>query len=149
MVKVWAEKEFRNLRRLSQAGIRPLLSPYTPGIPCPKVLLLKSHVLVMTLIGDHKNSRAAPRLKDFEIPSLDGISFKCARLTRTVATSLYRQILVQLWKLYHLCRLVHADLSEYNLLVHGRRADATLYMIDVSQSVEHDVSPPLSPLHLL
>jgi serine/threonine-protein kinase RIO1 len=62
MVKVWAEKEFRNLRRLGLAGI-----------PCPTVLLLKNHVLVMTLIGDHEKSRAAPRLKDFEIKSAQGI----------------------------------------------------------------------------
>jgi serine/threonine-protein kinase RIO1 len=64
MVKVWAEKEFRNLRRLGLAGI-----------PCPTVLLLKNHVLVMTLIGDHEKSRAAPRLKDFEIKSAQGIHF--------------------------------------------------------------------------
>jgi RIO kinase 1 len=36
--------------------------------------------------------------------------------------------------MYHDCKLVHADLSEYNLLVH----DDHLYVIDVSQSVEHD-----------
>lgn len=37
-------------------------------------------------------------------------------------------------KLFHECRLVHADLSEYNILYH----DSHLYIIDVSQSVEHD-----------
>ena len=51
MVKLWAEKEFRNLKILALAGI-----------PCPEVLFLKSHVLVMTLIGDkngwYKKSRA-------------------------------------------------------------------------------------------
>ena len=36
--------------------------------------------------------------------------------------------------MYHECRLVHADLSEYNILYH----DSHLYIIDVSQSVEHD-----------
>lgn len=36
--------------------------------------------------------------------------------------------------MYHQCRLVHADLSEYNILYH----DSHLYVIDVSQSVEHD-----------
>lgn len=36
--------------------------------------------------------------------------------------------------LYRQCRLVHADLSEYNLIV----CDEQLYIIDVSQSVEHD-----------
>jgi RIO kinase 1 len=36
--------------------------------------------------------------------------------------------------MYQTCRLVHADLSEYNMLYHKKR----LYIIDVSQSVEHD-----------
>jgi RIO kinase 1 len=37
-------------------------------------------------------------------------------------------------RLYHVCKLVHADLSEYNILYHNSH----LYIIDVSQSVEHD-----------
>lgn len=36
--------------------------------------------------------------------------------------------------MYHECRLIHADLSEYNILYYNK----TLYIIDVSQSVEHD-----------
>jgi serine/threonine-protein kinase RIO1 len=50
MVKMWAEKEFRNLHRLQQAGI-----------PCPQPMLLRQHVLVMGFIG--KDGVAAPRLK--------------------------------------------------------------------------------------
>ena len=37
-------------------------------------------------------------------------------------------------KLFHQCKLVHADLSEYNILYH----EGHPYIIDVSQSVEHD-----------
>ena len=40
MVKVWAEKEMRNLKRL-----------WAAGIPCPEPLLLRMHVLVMRFIG--------------------------------------------------------------------------------------------------
>lgn len=36
--------------------------------------------------------------------------------------------------MYKVCRLVHADLSEYNILYHAK----VCYIIDVSQSVEHD-----------
>lgn len=36
--------------------------------------------------------------------------------------------------LYQDCQLVHADLSEYNLLYHHDK----IYIIDVSQSVQHD-----------
>lgn len=50
MVKVWAEKERRNLLRLNAAGIRS-----------PRALQLRSHVLVMEFIGT--DGVAAPRLK--------------------------------------------------------------------------------------
>jgi len=36
--------------------------------------------------------------------------------------------------MFHSCKLVHADLSEYNILYH----EGDLFIIDVSQSVEHD-----------
>lgn len=36
--------------------------------------------------------------------------------------------------MFHQCKLVHADLSEYNILYH----EDHLWIIDVSQSVEHD-----------
>ena len=51
MVQVWAEKELRNLKRLQVAGI-----------PSPRPIMLKSHVLLMTFIGT--NGSASPRLKD-------------------------------------------------------------------------------------
>lgn len=50
MVKMWAEKELRNLARLHAAGIR-----------CPKPLQLRTHVLVMEFIG--QQGVAALRLK--------------------------------------------------------------------------------------
>jgi len=40
MVRLWAEKEYRNLSRL-----------HSNGIPCPKPIALKNHVLVMEFIG--------------------------------------------------------------------------------------------------
>lgn len=66
--------------------------------------------------------RASPRLKDAEITSV-------SRLSR-----LYGELLIAMRRLYQTCHLVHADLSEYNILYH----DNHLYVIDVSQSVEHE-----------
>ncbi|KAL2150545.1 hypothetical protein VTH82DRAFT_7108 [Thermothelomyces myriococcoides] len=113
MVKLWAEKEFRNLRRLHAAGIA-----------CPEPLLLKLHVLVMGFLGD-KRGYAYPRLRDARIDG-DDVDEQWRRL--------YIQLLGIMRRLYQVCRLVHADLSEYNILYHDNR----LYIIDVSQSVEHD-----------
>jgi RIO kinase 1 len=114
LVKVWAEKEFRNLRRLKSAGI-----------PCPDAICLKSHVLVMAFLGSKKGN-ASPRLRDVE--------FLTDAETRWKET--YVTLLSYMRRLYQVCKLVHADLSEYNLLWHEK--EERLYMIDVSQSVEHD-----------
>ncbi|KAI1452104.1 Serine/threonine-protein kinase Rio1 [Annulohypoxylon moriforme] len=113
MVKLWAEKEFRNLRRIHSAGI-----------PCPEPIQLKLHVLVMGFLGDRKGY-AYPRLRDAKIADEDADQ---------VWRQLYIQLLGIMRRLYQVCRLVHADLSEYNLLYNNKQ----LYIIDVSQSVEHD-----------
>lgn len=106
MVRTWAEKEMRNLKRLN-----------TAGIPSPEPHLLKSHVLVMDFLG--KDGWCAPRLKD-------------ATLTATQLLSCYITIVVDMRRMYQECNLVHGDLSEYNLLWHNERP----VIIDVSQSVE-------------
>ncbi|TGJ84982.1 hypothetical protein E0Z10_g3798 [Xylaria hypoxylon] len=113
MVKLWAEKEFRNLRRIHAAGIA-----------CPEPIQLKLHVLVMGFLGD-KRGWAYPRLRDANIPADEA---------EQIWSSLYIQLLGIMRRLYQVCKLVHADLSEYNILYH----DKQLYIIDVSQSVEHD-----------
>ncbi|KAI1005610.1 Serine/threonine-protein kinase [Podosphaera aphanis] len=113
MVKVWAEKEFRNLKRL-----------FLAGIPCPEPLYLRLHVLVMGFLGD-KKGWPAPRLRDTE---LDGEDIE------DQWRSLYLQLVGLMRRMYQTCKLVHADLSEYNILYHEKK----LFIIDVSQSVEHD-----------
>jgi len=108
MVQTWAEKEMRNLVRI-----------HTAGIPSPKPILLRSHVLLMEFLG--QDGWPAPRLKD-------------ANLSASKARELYRSVLVSVRNMFHVCKLVHGDLSEYNMLYH--QGDA--FIIDVSQSVEHD-----------
>ncbi|KAK0712054.1 atypical/RIO/RIO1 protein kinase [Lasiosphaeris hirsuta] len=113
MVKLWAEKEFRNLRRL-----------YVAGIPCPEPIKLKLHVLVMGFLGD-KRGWAFPRLRDAPIEGED---------VEEQWRNLYIQCLGLMRRMYQVCKLVHADLSEYNILYNDKK----LYIIDVSQSVEHE-----------
>ena len=113
MVKVWAEKEMRNLKRI-----------HTAGIPCPEPLYLRLHVLAMGFLGDSRGV-PAPRLKDVEFPRSDP-------LPRW--RNLYIELVAYMRRMYQVCRLVHADLSEYNILFHKDKP----WIIDVSQSVEHD-----------
>ncbi|KAL8828784.1 MAG: hypothetical protein Q9191_002396 [Dirinaria sp. TL-2023a] len=113
MVKMWAEKEMRNLRRI-----------YAAGIPCPEPIYLRLHVLLMGFVGDRKGT-PAPQLKDVELTGDD---------VESRWNSLYRQLLGYMRIMFQTCHLVHADLSEYNILYHQDK----LWIIDVSQSVEHD-----------
>ncbi|KAF1953462.1 Serine/threonine-protein kinase Rio1 [Byssothecium circinans] len=116
MVRVWAEKELRNLKRINNAGI-----------PCPEPIHLRQHVLVMGFLGD-KKGWAAPRLRDVVFNDIS------AEEEEQKYKELYIQLLGYMRIMYQMCRLIHGDLSEYNLLYH----ESKLYMIDVSQSVEHD-----------
>ncbi|KAL6940648.1 hypothetical protein ACO0QE_004560 [Hanseniaspora vineae] len=135
MIKVWAEKEFRNLKRIYQSNI----------IPCPEPIEVKSNVLVMEFLTDSNhtvsgdgdnaqvlenvgtgNSRPSPKLRDYNFQDDEDIKHY------------YYTMLAYIRILYQKCALVHADLSEYNSIVHN----GILYIIDVSQSVqpEHPMS---------
>ncbi|KAK9940412.1 hypothetical protein M0R45_017074 [Rubus argutus] len=100
------ERDTRNLERMVKNGIR-----------CPTALDIKDHVLVMEFIG--KAGWPAPRLKDAAL-SLD-------KLRKG-----YREMIIAMRMLYQKAKLVHADLSEYNILYF----EGHLYIIDVSQAVE-------------
>jgi RIO kinase 1 len=90
MVRTWAEKEFRNLTRIMQANIK-----------CPEPIFLRSHVLVMQFIGE--KGFPAPLLKDADI-------------NESQARKLYLDSVKILHRIYNKARLVHADLSEFNML---------------------------------
>ena len=106
IVHIWAEKELHNLMKMLKFGLR-----------VPEPVLLKKHILVMSFIG--RDGQPAPKIKD-------------AILSRTDLEIAYKQTVTMMKQLYDDCHLVHADLSEYNILWH----DKLCYMIDVSQSVE-------------
>jgi RIO kinase 1 len=104
LIKLWAEKEVRNLKRLGKAGI-----------PAPEPIYLKNNVLIMQLIGTRLN--VAPRIRDAHIEDHEDCYGQCI----SIISNMYRN-----------AGLVHADMSEYNLLYW----ENTVYVIDVGQSVE-------------
>lgn len=108
MIKVWAEKEFRNLKRIHNSGLR-----------APEPIALKSHVLVMEFLSKG-DGFPSPKLKDYPFQDAEEV------------THFYHEMIYAIRFMFQKCRLVHADLSEYNSIVHN----GELYIFDVSQSVE-------------
>lgn len=88
-IKLWVEKEFRNLSRSISVGLN-----------VPKPILVKNNVLLMELIG--KNGIPSPLLKS--VPQKASIS--------TLET-----LLQQVTLMYRKAGLVHADLSPYNIIM--------------------------------
>jgi len=101
IIFAWVQKEFKNLILASKAGLN-----------APKPLGVYKNVLAMSAIGGEE---PAPRMIDS--PPKDPL--QC-----------YESILEQLRLLYKK-DLVHADLSEYNILMDGDEP----YLIDFSQGV--------------
>src|SRR4030042_5095540 len=104
IIFTWARKEFKNLKR-TQSG----------GVPVPNPLNVKNNVLLMEFIGE--NGTPAPRLKDVEI--------------KGEIHPYYQQTIGFIRDLYKKANLVHADLSEFNILYWKGK----LTVIDMSQSV--------------
>jgi RIO kinase 1 len=102
LVYRWAMKEFNNLERMVGSGIR---------VPIP--VAQKDNVLVMEYIGS--DEQPAPLMKDADFDVEKGFDFTVESLR----------------KMYHDAKLVHGDMSEYNMLVNGDE----FVLIDVSQAV--------------
>ncbi|XP_018024742.1 uncharacterized protein LOC108680436 [Hyalella azteca] len=105
-IKLWVEKEYRNLCRAS-----------TAGVPCPVPIVVRHNLLVMSLIGD----------PDLPAPQLRNVQLSAANWQLA-----YEQTIQIVEVLVNKCRLVHADLSEYNLLYY----QGTVYVIDFAQAVD-------------
>lgn len=103
LVYAWAQKEFKNLRRAHEAGIR-----------VPNPMDVKNNVLIMEFIGE--NGDSAPLLKEVRLQNPHKV---------------YRQVLIYVKKLYQKAELVHADLSEYNIMIW----EGEPVLFDVSQAV--------------
>jgi serine/threonine-protein kinase RIO1 len=108
IVKIWAEKELKNMTRMHRAGI-----------PCPEPVRLDRNVLIMSFIGE--DGWGAPQLADLDLGSSQSKAAKC-----------FVQVLLLARALWDRCKLVHSDLSEFNvLLLNGK-----CFVVDVGQAVE-------------
>jgi len=110
LVYTWAQKEFKNLQRMYEAGVR-----------VPKPIDVNKNVLIMEFIG--KNGIPAPVLKGMYLKN---------------PARVYGQLLTCVKRLYTKAGLVHADLSEYNIMMWKGQ----IVLFDVSQSVplEHPMA---------
>ncbi len=110
IVFAWTKKEHRNLEKAREAGVKAP-EPYTS----------ERNILVMEFIG--QNGVSAPRLKDKK-PA------EPQRIYDTVAE--YMRLL------YQKAKLVHGDLSEYNILLYEDEP----VIIDMGQAVllDHPMS---------
>ncbi len=104
LVFAWCRKEYKNLLRAHGAGL---------SVPMP--IGMRDNVLVMEYIGEGEN--AAPRMKDLK-PSKEELES-------------YREQIIDFIAGLYLAGLVHADLSEYNILVHNGK----LVVIDIGQGL--------------
>jgi RIO kinase 1 len=89
VISSWASREFRNLKRAVEAGV-----------PAPKPIDQERNVLVMEFLG--KKGTPYPRMKD-----------TCPKDPDKAFDSLINSVKL----LYQKAKLVHSDLSEYNVLL--------------------------------
>jgi len=107
LIFAWTRREHTILGRLADAGVR---APHPYGH--------FRNVLVMEFIGSPEGM-AAPRIVDVPIDD---------------PAALYKDLVLQIGRMARDARLVHGDLSPYNVLFH----DGRVVLIDVAQAVSAD-----------
>jgi len=113
IIFAWTSREFKNLQRAHEAGVR-----------APRPVDHEKNVLVMEFLGE--NGIPYPRMKD-RAPDDPRLAFE--------------MILQDMRLLYQKAGLVHADLSEYNILMAPEP-----YIIDFSMAI--DVESPMASSYL-
>ena len=97
IVSAWARKELKNLKRAFDAGVE-----------VPKPIAVDKNVLIMEFIG--RDGVAAPRLRDVPVDILK---------TDFELEELFLRIISYIQIMYEKGTMVHADLSEFNILMKG------------------------------
>jgi RIO kinase 1 len=107
IILAWTKKEFKNLKRAEEAGVR-----------VPKPYITQRNILLMEFIGT--DGVPMPQLKD-------------VKLAHEEASHIFNLLVDYMNRLYTRAKLVHADLSEYNILVDMNKMEPVI--IDMGQSV--------------
>lgn len=105
LVILWAKKEFNNFTEFFKAGVS-----------VPEPIDQYENILVMEFIGD--NGVRAPLLRE-------------TNLTIEEYTTIFQRLIEDVRKAYLKAKLIHGDLSEYNVMIWDKKH----YIIDVSQAV--------------
>ncbi len=114
LINTWVTKELRNLTRAQEVGVR-----------VPRPIIAKNNILVMEFIGDEIGN-PAQLMRQSKISDPEYVANK---------------ILDYVKILYKDAKLVHGDLSGYNILIE----DGEPVIIDISQGVmvDHPISKEL------
>ncbi len=107
MIFVWAEKEFRNLQRAYEANV---------NVPRPFVHL--KNVILMEFLGE----------REIPVPTLADLGIELKEIVDV--REFFNELIENVKRLFE-AELVHADLSEYNVVLFKDRP----YLIDMGQSV--------------
>ncbi len=105
----WARREFKNLKLA-----------YRAGASVPKPIKVHRNIVVMDFIGD--NGVPAPLLKDVQLDEIEN------------PEKLFHEVIEDIKKLYQKAKLVHADLSPFNILYWNGKH----YIIDLAQGLKID-----------
>ncbi|MHB1492195.1 MAG: serine protein kinase RIO [Thermoplasmataceae archaeon] len=103
LVYVWARKEFINLKNMDERGVK-----------CPVPIGVHKNVLLMQYIGT--TLKPSPQLRN---------------VGHELVANYFFSAMKQYKNMVEKCYLIHADLSEYNILCYRNNS----YIIDVGQSV--------------
>jgi RIO kinase 1 len=103
IIYLWAQKEFKNLEIMHKFHVH-----------VPKPIISYQNILIMQYLGTSKSS--APILKDLKLEN---------------PANVFEEVKKSILLIVNRAKLVHSDLSEYNILYYRKLP----YIIDVGQSV--------------